>query len=49
MSDLILQFQGVNKSGSVGLPLPGTVIEIVDRQSGRWVKPAGSATDDTSM
>jgi len=26
-------FQGVNKSGSVGLPLPGTVIDIVDRQS----------------
>jgi long-chain acyl-CoA synthetase len=24
-------FQGINKSGSVGLPLPGTVIEIVDR------------------
>ncbi len=26
-------FQGANKSGSVGLPLPGTVIDIVDRQS----------------
>ena len=26
-------FQGVNKSGSVGLPLPGTVIEIVDRSN----------------
>lgn len=24
-------FEGVNKSGSVGLPLPGTLIEIVDR------------------
>jgi len=24
-------FSGVNKSGSVGLPLPGTLIEIVDR------------------
>ncbi|MEM9684668.1 MAG: AMP-binding protein, partial [Pseudomonadota bacterium] len=24
-------FDGINKSGSVGLPLPGTVVEIVDR------------------
>ena len=24
-------FDGINKSGSVGLPLPGTIVEIVDR------------------
>ncbi|WP_029008831.1 long-chain-fatty-acid--CoA ligase [Azospirillum halopraeferens] len=32
---------GVNKAGSIGLPLPGTVIEIVSLEDGRTVLPPG--------
>ncbi len=31
--------RGENKAGSIGLPVPGTVIEIIDTESGKSVKP----------
>ena len=34
-------FSGRNKPGSIGLPLPGTVIEIVDREDPTKVLPQG--------
>jgi len=34
-------FTGVNKTGSVGLPLPGTLIEIVDRENPDRILPYG--------
>lgn len=33
--------QGVNKAGSIGLPLPGTVVEIVDVEDKKTLKPVG--------
>lgn len=34
-------FEGVNKTGSVGLPLPGTLIEITDRKNPDKLLPFG--------
>ncbi|AFK57396.1 long-chain-fatty-acid--CoA ligase [Tistrella mobilis] len=35
-------FNGISKEGSIGLPMPGTTIEIVDLEDGETVLPQGS-------
>lgn len=40
-------FRGVNKPGSIGLPLPGTDIVIVDKEDPTRVLPAGEAGELT--